>query len=375
MKRIIYFSALVLLLVGCRQKSSEPVGDAVLIEIPETKTGPIEDIVENFRYVTLKHGENSDAMLGTISKLRVFRDRIYVLDNSFTNKMLIFDKKGNFLKKVGRAGKGPMEYTDITTFEVDIFHEELLIKDSSRGKILIFDLDGNYKRSLDCRIWGGGMTVLPNGNRVYGIEGAHTNEPEFGGKYKLILCDGENNIFEKYCENKGDYRIGEMGMTFLNPGYDGTITFAPQYMGDVYRISESGVERIYRINFPDMANPEELVQYATTPENYGSFLSQKTVFAGNHADSEDYLCVRYEHKGRDHTAYYHKKSGTTVVTTDVVYGRHLTFDEEGTLWGAVMDITLEIYGKGEKALEIREAIAASGNPVVVCYTLKKELEI
>ena len=370
MKRIICFSALVLLFAGCRSRSSDPVGNAVVIEIPETTTGPIEDIVENFRYVTLKHGDNVDAMLGDISKLRVFRDRIYVLDISYTNKLLVFDKEGNFLNKVSRAGRGPAEYGNIASFDIDIPHEELLLKDNAQQKILVFDLDGNYKRTLDCRIWSGGMAVLPNGNRIYGIEGFRTNVPESGGTYKLILCDGENNILEKYFENKTDYSIGEMGMNLLNPGYDGTVTFAPQYMGDVYRVSESGVERIYHIDFPDMADPEELAKYATTVESYGPFTAQKTVFAGNHADSEDYLCVRYEHKGRDHTAYYHKKSGAIWVTTDAVYGKHPTFDEEGALWGAALDLALKYYSESEKAQEIRDAIAASGNPVVVCYTLR-----
>ena len=369
MKRIFCFSLFVLLFVGCQQKTSDPVGNAVVIEVPKTEMESLEDIAENFRYITLKHGENADAMLGAISKLRVFRERIYVLDLAYTNKLLIFDKEGHFLKKVSRTGRGPAEYGNIASFEIDIPHEELLLKDNAQQKILIFDLDGNYKRSLDCRIWGGGMAVLPNGNRIYGIEGFRTNEPKVGGDFKLILSDGENRILEKYCENKND-SPGHISMLFLNPGYDGTATFAPQYMESVYRISEQGVEHIYRIHFSDRVEAEELARHKDHDSFQQSSLSQKTLFLGNHADSEDYFCFSYEHEKRNHTAYYNKRSGTTVVTTNALYGKNLTFDEAGVFWGSVTDTDLFFSSKSEKALEIREAIEASGNPAVVCYTLK-----
>ena len=91
MKRILCFSAFLLLLAGCRSKSSDPVGNAVVIEIPETEKTSILDIVDDYRYITLKSEDHADAMLGVITKLRVYREKIYVMDNIFTDKLLIFD--------------------------------------------------------------------------------------------------------------------------------------------------------------------------------------------------------------------------------------------------------------------------------------------
>lgn len=356
-----------LLLAGCRPKpSSEAIeGEATTIEIPETAAQSIEDIADNYHYVVLDGGDNRDALLGTISKLRVFRDKIYVLDDIFTDKLLIFDKSGKFLKKVSGMGRGPLEYIDISTFEIDMAHEEILLKEDAGGKILVFDLDGNHKRTLENPMRASGMAVLPNGNLVYGVEGYRTNDGPTAF-YKLILCDGGNNVLEKYCIDETRYRFGFMSLNFMNPGQDGSVTFAPQFMNDVYRVSESGVEHIYRISSSDMLDRRELSRL--DPDSYSqSPLTQKTRFVGNHADSEAYFCFSYDRDGRRHYAYYNKRSGTLAVSLDPLCANEQTFDEQGNLWGSLSEADLS-RAEGDKAKEIEAAIEASGNPVVVCYT-------
>ncbi|MCL2561894.1 MAG: 6-bladed beta-propeller [Rikenellaceae bacterium] len=368
---IVCLSVAALIFSGCRSKVPVYYGDAEVIEIPKTVTESIFDVVDNYRYIPLNVGGNLAAAIGGIDKVRVFRDKIYVMDNITTHKLLIFDKDGTFLKNVGRKGRGPQEYVELTTFEIDYHREEILIRDNTSEKVLVFGLDGEYKRTLDCSIWGGGIAVLPNGNIVRGIEGFRTNDKKFGN-YKLIILDSDNNILERHCAT--EVRFPSLSQTFLNPGFDGTVTFAPQMMNEVYRISEGGVEHIYIINFtdmldikeiPDLNNPDNLMDFFQSP------LAQKMRFVGNHADSEDYFCFTYEHNSRRYTVYYDKKTGLSTVSDDRLCGQNLTFDEEGNVWGSIMETSLFFANaECEKVAELREAIQKSGNPILVTYTLK-----
>ena len=373
LRNIVYLSITafaVLVLASCRNKASIYYGDAEVIEIPKTVTESIFDIAENYRYVTLDVGDNLAAAIGGIDKVRVFRDKIYVMDIFTANKLLIFDKDGTFLKKVSRKGKGPREYVELTTFEIDYHKEEILLKDNVGGKVLVFNLDGDYKHTFECSIWSDGIAVLPNGNIVHGISGLPIHNIEVGS-YKLIICDSENNILERHID--ADVLFSYTSQNFLNPGFDGTITFAPQFMNDVFRVSKDGVEHIYTINFTDMLDIKDIPEL-NNPNNLMDFfrspLAQKMRFVGNHADSEDYFCLTYEHNSRRYTVYYNKNTGMTVATDDRLCGQNLTFDEDGNIWGSIMETSLFFVADSEKSAELREAIHKSGNPIVVTYTLK-----
>lgn len=369
MKNFICLFAVLILASGCRPKSSDAGGDIEVINIPEETTGSILDIAENYRYITLDVGDNTDAMLGAITKLRVFGDKIYVMDNIFTEKMLIFDKDGTFLKKVGFRGRGPREYVDLTTFELNYTEEELLIKDDNGKKILVFDLDGNYKRTVsDQNIRGDGVAVLPGGNIVYGIDAACSNAGELND-FKLIICDSANKPLEWYCKDIVDYKFGYTSLNFINPDFDGTITFAPQLMNDVYLISDAGAKKIYSINFPDMLDRNDYERYDHPSSFNKSSSADKTIFVGNHAGSNDYLCFEYLYEDEDRHAYYNKKDKSVIVCSDNLCARDLTFDRQGNLWGGIS--AADIFSdESAKAREIADAIVKSGNPVVVCYNLK-----
>jgi hypothetical protein len=370
MRKVIYLLSVVLLLGGCRSKSHEIANDnSELIEIPSVIAESVMDIATNYHYITLNVADNMDAALGAISKLRVFRDKIYVMDNSFTNKLLIFGTDGTFLKKVSRMGRGPSEYLDIDTFDLDYTRNELLLKENAGNRIHIFDLDGNYKRTISNNIYGGGIAILKSGKIVHGAELFRTNDDILDGA-KLIICDNDNRPIEWYCQDRANYPFGFGSPTFLNPGVDGSATFAPQFSGEVYRISDEGVERIYVIDFDNMLNPRELLKYDAM-EFEKSPLSRQTIFKGNHADSEECFHFTYEHnKKKYNNVYYDKKSKSAVLSDDILCGKNLTFDEHGNIWGALTEAAL-FYEESEKAVELKSAIAKSGNPIVISYNLKK----
>lgn len=74
---------------------------------------------------------------------------ILILTNVRQGEILIFDRStGQGLKKINRRGQGPEEY--ILPFNVHLNKEEneLFVNDGPSSKIQVYDLEGNYKKTI-----------------------------------------------------------------------------------------------------------------------------------------------------------------------------------------------------------------------------------
>lgn len=87
---------------------------------------------------------NPESYFGSLDMVKLDSlNNIYILDDR-NNAVLKFDKNGNFLKKIGKKGRGPGELERPIFMLVD--HELVLISEGTK-RIDVFDLEGNYKSS------------------------------------------------------------------------------------------------------------------------------------------------------------------------------------------------------------------------------------
>ena len=57
--------------------------------------------------------------------------------------MEVFDKKGKYIKQIGKKGEGPDEFQVITDVFIDKTRNVILFL-SHFGSVLIYDIEGNY---------------------------------------------------------------------------------------------------------------------------------------------------------------------------------------------------------------------------------------
>ena len=62
--------------------------------------------------------------------------------------IFIFDRKGKALKKINHKGQGGEEYTSFVQIILDEDNAEMFVNDMYAKKILVYDLEGNFKRKL-----------------------------------------------------------------------------------------------------------------------------------------------------------------------------------------------------------------------------------
>lgn len=119
------------------------------ITVDVTANYPKKDLIlqdfMNVEYIPLK---TTDEFI-IKGKVADVGKNILILTNVRQGEILIFDRStGQGLKKINRRGQGPEEY--ILPFNVHLNKEEneLFVNDGPSSKIQVYDLEGNYKKTI-----------------------------------------------------------------------------------------------------------------------------------------------------------------------------------------------------------------------------------
>ncbi len=130
--------------VDSKQKDSDYLTISVK---PSTSVDTkLSDIASGIEYIRLE--TNPDCMMGSISRLMMFNDRFYIRDDSQYTTIFCFDKKGKFISRFERSGKGPGEYIGINCFYIDEDKEQMVIYDRRQGKILRYSINGDFVNEI-----------------------------------------------------------------------------------------------------------------------------------------------------------------------------------------------------------------------------------
>jgi hypothetical protein len=78
----------------------------------------------------------------------VGKDMIVVRNYANDGDIFIFDRKGKAIKKINRKGQGGEEYVYPLSTTLDEDKGELFVNSHSSRRILVYDPEGNFKRSL-----------------------------------------------------------------------------------------------------------------------------------------------------------------------------------------------------------------------------------
>lgn len=116
-------------------------------------------------------------------------NNIYILDWP-VQKIVKFDKNGEYVLSFGKKGNGPDEFINITDF--GFVNDTLYVCDPVLNKIVFFDIQGNYIYQISPEILPYRVRFLHNGS--YFIKSS-TDFSSFGSLY-----DQENQLIKKFPE-------------------------------------------------------------------------------------------------------------------------------------------------------------------------------
>ncbi|HET6144929.1 MAG TPA: peptidyl-alpha-hydroxyglycine alpha-amidating lyase family protein [Candidatus Acidoferrales bacterium] len=115
---------------------------------------------------------------------------IFVSDGYNNKRVVKFDKNGRFVKDFGSRGKGPGQFEDVHTIQVD-HAGNVYVGDRSNKRLSVFDNDGNYKTGYINIGSPWAVCITPGQHQyLYSSNSTGTTDMENGGEIYKMELDG-----------------------------------------------------------------------------------------------------------------------------------------------------------------------------------------
>jgi len=150
MDKKLYYILLIILFSCSKQNNQQELslnGEYYTIDLDANKESslPLSSLFKNVRTIILE--TNEDSFIGEVNNLQVFDGYIYIFDSDKAKNLFVFDLEGKFIRKIGRLGNGPGEYTKITDFTLDTDNRIIYLRNQD-NRVHKYNLDGTYIHTI-----------------------------------------------------------------------------------------------------------------------------------------------------------------------------------------------------------------------------------
>lgn len=325
-----------------------------------------------------------DCVIGRISDMKIFHDKIVVVDGYKAQRIYLFDMNGKYIRSIGNKGEGPGEYASINS--IDIHDGGVDIRDWLTQKYIGYDYSGNcrFERSM---LKTSPENVMPLNDSVV----AGTYAGYYPGKpYQLewIVNDSIRDTAMPFRTERsfaaGSLMRSERGVLFLPDMSDTIYMVDPDRLSAIYSFGlyEKGEMENYLMATSELTDKEFMDDL-----NFGE--SGVPVNSVDYKEFLDRLFVEFQKNGKQHISIVDKKdssvrsykksdNGTREIPVpfiffdDEEYGLSSCITEEFEIVGdedrrRVYDRILDPSKKGI----IENYDFESNNPIICRFKLKK----
>lgn len=370
MKNIFYGMMFMLVLAGCRNNAQMTGVPEKIVEIPgEIQTSFYDNVAD---YGVLHLETTDESLISQVEKIRIHNGMVYILNGGSNANLLCFDNNGRFVRKIGRRGRGPKEYIELWNFEIDPIRNELLLLDNEGQKILVFDLNGDFRREVKIPYAAECVGRLPDGNFILSCTGSQLM---FNDYYVIVICDEEGRMLERHIKNEIKSSVFLAAKDMMTVMDDGSISLMPQYHNMVYRITDEGVSSDLGFEIPG-----ETIAVDNFDQDFaglGDFLDahkDKNYMCGDHAETDEYLF--FYNKGLTDTehVFYNKTNGKCLRAKNPLFGMSMFIDHDGYCWASVDEATMRFSEKNDDEMTkmFLDAFEEFENAPLIRYKLKMQ---
>lgn len=379
----LYLVIFVILIFSCSE--DESIHSDLVIEVNVSNKLKLQftDIFESVEIIPLETA--SDVLITGITKTLIHKDQIFILNKSATNTIFCFDKTGKLKFKKGSEGMGPNELYSARDFAVNKGLEQLLVYDGRLGKLINYDLQGNWVSELKFKGSSIYDLVISNGDLFF-YDGLAVNEGE-----KVLKFDFSTNTTTTLNINDEDRTIITRGMSppYFSLSYDEKSTYFKDWgSNSVFQFSNNDVIRQIKFSF---SNNEFVPNHsAYEAVEYVRELRDKDQYALNShiIDSKNILFFNIDKGRRRELGLWIKNRSTAnlVAFENNMDGICPDFSAippdskmPGLITWAIFPRELKIYLNNKNGNDnaynefaLKYKVEEDGNPVLFVYKIKDE---
>lgn len=263
-----------------------------------------EDFMNEVHFVQL----SSKELIGNITTLLVFRNKIYILDRFIAKKVFIFNMDGELIRVIDSLGEGPEEYLELGNMAIDEGQKELLISDARSSKFLHYTLDGNFSRITKSVP---NVCYYPAGNDFLYTKLAYKQMKSLSGVDYALLFSKDTTVLKV---NFPYYPI-QQGTPSGNPFYKNTLgelLYLPDVCDTVYQILHDTSFRVKYVVNQEKSLWKKRNEYLSAQEQASLIINNTYTSLGNIFIENEFFCyfsINTSYQGRiiSRPYFYNKK--------------------------------------------------------------------
>lgn len=320
-QKIIYFFILACLISACKATNDSKEIQTIYIhnEAAQSLT-PVDHYFESIEFVKIKMPKKN--FVAYIDKIQTFQNHLYIHDSQ-SNKLLLFDKNGNFKKQIGINGQGPGEYLEIDIFYIDPYRQEVIIYDNGNQKTIFYDFLGNFIRESKFELYFGDRTMLNKNISVLFTKGYNNQHFTKEKNYKFIFVNQENKTFKGLEIFQNPLLSLTKSRTLNNfSKYENKILFCESFSDTISEINQDIRKARYLLKYQKKSS--KITFYENPQLKYDA----REAIKENYPFLEDYFIENqkgcffnyiYNNGGRHFVVYDKKAKSTQINTRSITY--------------------------------------------------------
>ncbi len=121
----------------------------------------MSELYSALEYIKLE--TTPESLIAQVSKIIPLDTQLLIVDKE-SSKILLFDVNGKFMRTIGSKGVGAGEFIEIEDVAVDKKGEEIFVLEHLGKRILIYDLKGNFANDIKTDFIAHEIEYLGNGS-------------------------------------------------------------------------------------------------------------------------------------------------------------------------------------------------------------------
>lgn len=320
--QIIILSVSLFFVLSCKDEK-EDAFHKIQVNINNAQHINLSELADTIRFIKLNTPK--DIQVSQITMIKSEGNFLVIRNSANPPSLIVFNNNGEFVSEIKRHGKGPGEYSLISSFFIDHKSKQVeLIDRLSRKKLTYTLYDEFIEESLDLK-WAGDCIIKHDNNYI-----VHYGNLKTVSDHMVNIYDGTYTKKASYLKIPNNYYDF---FHIINPfnfsKFKSEVLFWHALSSYIYAIDQDGLHIKYEIDFGKHNIPSE--KFSLQYDDVGSFMqgiweNDYAYLSGAAGEGDRYLFLRGS-QGRNSFfhLFYDKKSNTPLVVSG--YYDDILFDQ------------------------------------------------
>lgn len=364
-----------LTLYSCKQQTVFNRNNATCnIDLKKMDSPSFKEYFSKIELIPLETSDSS--LIKSIDERIFYKGKFYICDNE-QKRVLVFDRTGKFRFTIDKRGNGPGEYSDLSSFQINRFTDDLELL-SPMGGILRYDSIGHQykgKIPLPTTITAAHYFISLNENTYLFFSDSRDGN-------KMLAYDAEKKEIVSEMYNLPRFIFFN---TFYHHSYtpfyllDNRIHFIQAYNGDVFTFENNALLPKYKWDFGEqnfeISNLEDkpIEYYMRYDNSVGSKYANTFVSYG---ENSKYFLTNFSYNHKLCTLIYDKQKKKCITFNAFAEKHRLipgSVNEEAVYHFSLAQNINEVVDRDnldDENKKIYDSISNDDNPVIVKYSFK-----